>query len=118
MPHPKGNIKLSGDIHLPDAESDLAVEEGRTGLAALAHERGQPGRPGGAVRKAGMLVDPDLGTTERLAHVTRGAPIEPGEAPLAGYAAPSAPASPRKGSLRNIAFALLGGLLLYKLVRR
>ena len=117
MPHPKGNVKLSGDLHLPDAESDLAVEEGRTGLESLATERGQPGRRGGATRRAGVLVDPDLGSTERLAHVTRGDPIEPGEAPLAGYAEATLPASRPRASMRNIAFALLGGLLLYKLVR-
>lgn len=93
MPHPKGNVKLSGDTHLPDAESDLALEEGRTGLEALANERGQSGRAGGGVRKAGVLVDPDLGTTERLAHVTKGDPIQPGEAPLSGYAEPAPPAS-------------------------
>jgi hypothetical protein len=115
MPHPKGNVKLSGDIHLPDAESDLAIEEGRTGLESLAHERGRPGRPGGAARKAGLVVDPDLGSTERLAHVTRGEPIEPGTAPLAGYALP---APHRRPSLRPLAYALLGGLLLYKLARR
>lgn len=78
MPHPNGNVKLSGDTHLPDAESELAVEEGRTGLEQLAHERTQPGRPGGRARKAGLLADPDLGNTERLAHVTRGEPIPPG----------------------------------------
>ena len=116
MPHPKGNMKLSGDLHLPDAESDLAIEEGRTGLESLAHERSRPGRPGGAARKAGLLVDPDLGTTERLAHVIRGEPIRPGEAPLARYAAPSRPK--RKPSLRKLAYVFLGGLLLYKLVRR
>jgi hypothetical protein len=114
MPHPKGNVKLSGDVHLPDAESDLAVEEGRTGLGMLAHERKQRGRPGGGARKAGLLVDPDLGSTERLAHVTRGDPIQPGEAPLAAYAMP---ARPERHSLRNIAWAFLAGLLLYKLVR-
>lgn len=117
MPHPKGNVKLSGDIHLPDAESDLAVEQGRTGLESLAHERGQSGRVGGAVRKAGVLVDPDLGSTERLAHVTKGDPIQPGEAPLAGYGETSMRAVRQKASLRNIAFALLGGWLLLKLVR-
>ncbi len=116
MPHPKGNMKLSGDIHLPDAESDLAIEEGRTGLESLAHERDQPGRPGGAARKAGLLVDPDLGSTARLAHVIRGEPIQPGEAPLAGYAEPL-PAK-RGPSMRKLAYAFLGGLLLYKLVRR
>jgi hypothetical protein len=55
MPHPKGHIKLTGDTHLPDAESELELEEGRTGLEALAHERGG-GRRGG-VRKAGMLQE-------------------------------------------------------------
>ena len=116
MPHPKGNMKLSGDIHLPDAESDLAIEEGRTGLESLSHERDQPGRPGGAARKAGLLVDPDLGSTERLAHVIRGEPIQPGEAPLAGYAEPPRPK--QRPSLRKLAYALVGGLLLYKLVSR
>ncbi|MGV3571077.1 MAG: hypothetical protein ACO1PB_10800 [Ramlibacter sp.] len=117
MPHPKGNVKLSGDLHLPDAESDLALEEGRTGLEALAHQRGQSGRVGGAARKAGVVVDPDLGTIERLTHVTKGEPIQPGASPLAGYAATSLPAPHQKASMRNIAFALLGGLLLYKLMR-
>jgi hypothetical protein len=117
MPHPKGNVKLSGDIHLPDAESDLALEQGRTGLEALAHERGQSGRVGGGVRKAGVLVDPDLGTTRRLPRVTRGEPIQPGEAPLAGYAEPPVPAPRQRPSMRNLAFALLGGWLLLKLVR-
>jgi hypothetical protein len=115
MPHPKGNVKLSGDIHLPDVESDLAIENGHTGMEALAHERTQPGRPGGRARKAGLLIDPDLGSTDRLSHVTRGEPIEPGQAPLAGYAIPS-PA--KRPSLRNVAYALLGGLLVYKLVTR
>ncbi|MCD6078434.1 MAG: hypothetical protein K0R89_2372 [Ramlibacter sp.] len=114
MPHPKGNVKLSGDTHLPDVESDLAIEEGRTGLEALAHERTQPGRAGGRARKAGLLVDPDLQTTERLAHVTRGDPIQPGEAPLAAY---SQPPRRERPSLRKIGFALLAGLVLYKLVR-
>lgn len=116
MPHPKGNLKLSGDLHLPDAESDLAIEEGRTGMESLAHERSRPGRPGGGVRKAGLLVDPDLGSTARLAHVIRGEPIQPGEAPLARYAAPARPK--QRPLLRKLAYAFLGGLLLYKLVSR
>lgn len=118
MPHPKGNVKLSGDTHLPDAESDLAIENGHTGMEALAHGRTQPGRPGRA-RKAGLLIDPDLGSIERLAHVTRGEPIQPGQAPLAGYASP-APAAARaqRPSLRNVAYALVGALVLYKLVTR
>ena len=116
MPHPKGNVKLSGDTHLPDAESDLAIENGHTGMEALAHERTQPGRAGRA-RKDSFLVDPDLGSTQRLSHVTRGEPIEPGQAPLAGYAS-SAPAPVKRPSMRNLAYALLGGLVVYKLVTR
>ncbi|HZY19957.1 MAG TPA: hypothetical protein VFE82_15905 [Ramlibacter sp.] len=51
-----GPVKMSGDVHLPDAESpDLAVEEGLSGLENLARERTQAGRAG--VRKAGRLVD-------------------------------------------------------------
>ena len=117
MPHPKGHVKLSGDTHLPDAESELAVEEGRTGLESLAHERRRPGRAGGGARKAGLLVDPDLGSTGRLAHVTRGEPIAPGAAPLAGYGQAVLPRRPAP-SLRNMALGVLGGVLLYKLVRR
>ena len=113
MPHPKGNLKLSGDIHLPDAESDLAIEEGRTGLETLAQERGRSGRS--PARRAGLVVDPDLGSTQRLAHVTRGEPIAPGKAPLAGYAAPPMRQRP---SLGRMAWLLLGGVVLYKLARR
>lgn len=72
MPHPLGNIKQSGDVHLPDAESDLDIEHGTTGLAALAHERQAPGRP--HVRKAGLVMDDqanqhrhDSGTARDLA---------------------------------------------------
>lgn len=114
MPHPKGNVKLSGDIHLPDVESDLAVEEGRTGMEALAYERTESGRRGG-VRKAGLLIDPDLGTTDRLPHVIKGERIEPGEDPLAGYSTPTPPR--KRVSKRKVAFALVAGWLLYKLVR-
>ena len=60
MPHhPKGHLKLSGDIHLPDAESDLELERGSNGMAALAKERTRGGRPGGGVRKAGVLAAPE-----------------------------------------------------------
>lgn len=55
MPHPQGRLKLSGDTHLPDAESDQPVENGRGPLAALAKERQARGRPGVAVRRAGLL---------------------------------------------------------------
>lgn len=86
MPHPKGLVKRSGDLHLPDVETDLAVEEGHTGMESLAQERAQAGRR--AARKAGVLVDPDLGEATRLPHVTRGEPIAPGSEPLAAYRAP------------------------------
>jgi hypothetical protein len=115
MPHPKGNIKLSGDIHLPDVESDLAVEQGHTGLEALASERGQSGRT--AARKAGLVADPDLGTTSRLPRVTRGEPIEPGTEPLAGYQAPAPLRPASRVSLKSLGLTALAALLLYKLVR-
>lgn len=59
MPHPKGRLKLSGDTHLPDAESDQPVENGRGPMAALAKERQVRGRPGVAVRRAGLLKAED-----------------------------------------------------------
>ena len=57
MPNAKGNLKLTGDTHLPDAESDLDVEEGTSSLASLAQVRDQPGRP--QVRRAGVLLAPE-----------------------------------------------------------
>lgn len=57
MPNAKGNLKLTGDTHLPDVESDLDVEEGTSSLAALAQVRDRPGRP--QVRRAGVLVAPE-----------------------------------------------------------
>ena len=56
MPHPKGNLKLSGDTHLPDAESELDVEEGSSGLAELAKDRHQPRGAATRVRRAGVLT--------------------------------------------------------------
>lgn len=56
MAHAKGNLKLTGDTHLPDVESDLDIEEGTSTLAALAQPRDLPGRP--QVRRAGVLVAP------------------------------------------------------------
>ena len=58
-------IKLTGDTHLPDVESDLDIEEGASSLARLAQPRDQGGRP--AVRHAGVLMAPsddmDVDTT-------------------------------------------------------
>jgi hypothetical protein len=50
-------IKLTGDTHLPDVESDLDIEEGTSSLAKLAKPRDQGGRP--VVRHAGVLVAPE-----------------------------------------------------------
>jgi hypothetical protein len=44
MANAKGHLKLTGDTHLPDVETDLAIEEGASSLARLARERTQPGR--------------------------------------------------------------------------
>lgn len=118
MPHPKGNTKASGDLHLPDVESDLPVEEGHTGLETLAHPRGQPGRP--AARKAGLLTDPDLGAAPRLPHVTRGAPIAPGADPLAGFQPQAARAARAPGSLPllGLGLGLAAGWVLVRMLRR
>lgn len=68
MPHPKGHLKLSGDVHLPDAESDLDVEEGTSGLSGLAADRRQPRGAATRVRRAGMLRsgdEPERGATSQ-----------------------------------------------------
>lgn len=56
MSNAKGRLKLTGDTHLPDAESDLDIEEGTSSIATLAHVRDQRGRP--QVRRAGLLQAP------------------------------------------------------------
>jgi len=67
MPDPKDNAKMTGDTHLPDAETDdLAFEEGMTdsigadgtprGRGKAAADQGGPGR---GIRKAGLLKDSD-----------------------------------------------------------
>ncbi|TFY98169.1 hypothetical protein [Ramlibacter humi] len=59
--HPRGHLKLTGDTHLPDVESDdLEIEEGTAPLAKLARDANSPRRV--AVRHAGMLRDPDFGS--------------------------------------------------------
>jgi hypothetical protein len=68
MPRPdaKDNAKMTGDIHPPEVESDLPVEEGSSNAAGAtetprdrgkAGERGAPGRPGRGIKKAGLLKD-------------------------------------------------------------
>ena len=57
MSNAKGNLKLTGDTHLPDVESNLDVEEGTSSLAQPAEGRDQPGRA--QVRRAGALAAPE-----------------------------------------------------------
>lgn len=54
MPRRAGPNKLSGDIHLPDVESDLDLEQGKSSLATLATPRKSAGRRS-TVRRAGLL---------------------------------------------------------------
>ncbi|MDB5966915.1 MAG: hypothetical protein JWQ72_3415 [Polaromonas sp.] len=65
MPNPKNNAKMTGDLHLPDVESDLPLQEATTGTPG---PDGTPGgrasesdasRPSRGVRKAGLLRDED-----------------------------------------------------------
>ncbi len=60
---PKANAKMTGDLHLPDVESELPIQEGSS---ALLGEEGTPsgrtvekGGPARGVSKAGILLDPD-----------------------------------------------------------
>lgn len=73
MSHAKGKLKLTGDTHLPDAESDLDIEEGTSSIAALAHERDQRGRP--QVRRAGVLLAPQEDTGPQ-AEADANAPVD------------------------------------------
>jgi hypothetical protein len=56
MPDPKDNAKLTGDTHLPDAESDRPVQGGSE-AGGQARQRSEEGRPGRGVRKAGLVGD-------------------------------------------------------------
>jgi hypothetical protein len=60
IPKSPVKIKLTGDTHLPDVESDLDIEEATSSLAKLAQPRDQGGRP--LVRHAGILVAPETDT--------------------------------------------------------
>ncbi|MDB5889425.1 MAG: hypothetical protein JWP47_256 [Polaromonas sp.] len=59
MPSPQGNMKKTGDLHLPDIESELPLQEGAT--AALGEEGTQAGRADRGLQKAGLLKDTDSG---------------------------------------------------------
>ena len=60
---PKSNAKMTGDLHLPDVESELPIQQGSSGLlGADGTPSGRTGAKGGPTRsvsKAGMLLDPD-----------------------------------------------------------
>jgi hypothetical protein len=73
MPDPHDNAKMSGDIHPPDVESDLPLEEESPDAAGVsgkardrgkATERGAASRPGRGIRKAGALKDKDDETSD------------------------------------------------------
>lgn len=66
MPDPHNNAKMTGDIHPPDVEPDLPLQEempdadgvsGTPRHRGEATERGAQGRPGRRGRKAGPLKD-------------------------------------------------------------
>jgi hypothetical protein len=67
MPSPKDNTKMTGDLHLPDTESEFSVEEanaqatGGTGTQerGQASDRGNQGAAGRGGKKAGVLKDSD-----------------------------------------------------------
>ena len=68
MPDAKNNAKLTGDTHLPDAESDFDLQEsnpeatdtsGTPADRGPKSESGEQGRPGPGGTKAGLLKDRD-----------------------------------------------------------
>jgi hypothetical protein len=93
MPHPKGHLKLSGDVHLPDAESDLPLEEGGSGLASLAKERRQPRGAATRVRHAGVLRAGDGDQGRPAQDTSGGAPTETAGAAAQDAQRPDQPAS-------------------------
>ncbi|MBK0391825.1 hypothetical protein [Ramlibacter algicola] len=123
MANAKGHLKLTGDTHLPDAESDLAIEEGASSLARLARERTQPGRAN-TVRRAGLLRDQDDATSDD--GTAAQAVEDAGDAamPSADAAGPMATAcrQPAKTATASsawgpIALGVAGAWLLLKLLR-
>ena len=128
-------IKLTGDTHLPDVESDLDIEEGTSSLAKLAQPRDQGGRP--AVRHAGVLVAPEEDTAVDVTAGARDASTSrstmargdgvrddaPGEDDSRGDRRPprAAGTSPQPQMRRAGAGVWLGGLaaafVLFKLLR-
>ncbi len=67
MPDPHDNAKMTGDLHPPEVESELPLEEqgGSSdvpGVSGTAQGRGtssEQGRPGRGSKKAGLLKERD-----------------------------------------------------------
>lgn len=55
MPHPKGNMKLSGDVHLPEDEDDLLIETDTSGGSGAADGEGAQ-RSAATVRHADVVT--------------------------------------------------------------
>jgi hypothetical protein len=73
MTDPQDNAKKTGDVHPPDVESDLPLQEGTTDAVGAdgtprdrgkATESGQESRPGRGIKKAGVLKDKDDETSD------------------------------------------------------
>lgn len=56
MPHPKGNMKLSGDVHLPEDEDDLQVETVTSGGDGAADGEGAQQRSAARVHGADVVT--------------------------------------------------------------
>ncbi len=96
MPHPKGKLKQSGDVHLPDVESDLDLEEGENDLADLGKERRQPRGAAERVRDAGLLVAGDGQEQDAPRGPARDRPARPSGAAAAPRARPQPAAFDRR----------------------
>jgi hypothetical protein len=73
MTDPQDNAKKTGDVHPPDVESDLPLQEGMTDAVGAdgtprdrgkATGRGQESRLGRGIKKAGVLKDKDDETSD------------------------------------------------------
>ncbi len=68
MPSPLGKTKKTGDVHLPDVESELPLQDsldadGTNSDYASASESGDEARPGRGINQAGLLKDKDAQTS-------------------------------------------------------
>jgi hypothetical protein len=73
MPDPFNETKMSGDVHPPEVESNLPLEEGSANAAGTsgtptdrgpAAERGDQERRGRGVKKAGVLENDERAPDE------------------------------------------------------